>query len=156
MSSELAGCILSCIFVHGAAICHVNAPLRNFVADIWCCSQWLHSFHKSLLDFFLNILDSKLSLQLEMHKPADILIAIDKELETERSSLMKSLNLIFVTVPITGFFFPLQQIYSISVRCPSGVSKTFLAIFNSFDGEQTHKISFFIQIFKYIMHCWFH
>lgn len=77
-----------------------------------------------------------------MHNPTDILIAVDKELETERSNLMKSLNLIFVAVSITGIFFQ-QQVYSISVGCSSDISKAFLAILNSFDGEQTHKISFF-------------
>lgn len=40
-----------------------------------------------------------------MQNPTDILIAVDKEkLETEWSNLIKSLNLIFVTVFITGFF----------------------------------------------------
>lgn len=68
---------------------------------------------------------------------------------------MKSLNLVFVTVFITEILFQ-QQIYSISVHCPSNISKMFLAISNTFDGEQSHKISFFIQIFKYFMDCWFH
>lgn len=50
-----------------------------------------------------------------MHNPTDIFIAVDKEeLETERSNLIKSFNLISMTVFIPGIFFQ-QQIYSISV-----------------------------------------
>lgn len=129
-------------FLHHLSWLVVFCLLSNFVSYIWCCSLWLHSCHKSLLDFFFNILDSKFYLEMEMHNPTDILIAVDKELETERSNLMKSLNLIFVAVSITGIFFQ-QQVYSISVGCSSDISKAFLAILNSFDGEQTHKISFF-------------
>lgn len=91
---------------------------------------------------------------MEMRNPTDTLIAVDKEeLETEIKPYEK-FELNFCDCFHYWNFFPtanLQQ--SISVCCPSDISKAFLAILNSFDGEQTHKISFFIQIFKYFLHC---
>lgn len=38
---ELDGSILACVFLHGAAICHINIPLSHSVPDIWCYSIWL-------------------------------------------------------------------------------------------------------------------